>query len=234
MPVSFTLNNFKMKKILISFLVAMTGIFAAAPAHAQLFKFGVVTGLNLTKLKIKGDKGTFAEQVGKTFDSENRTGWYVGPKIWINTPLGIGLDGALQYSQRRLDVAGVGETYRSVEIPVNVRYNIGLGSIASVHVSTGPQFGFNVGGMDAEDWISSIGGNSRFSKQNMNTTWNVGAGIKLLGHLEVDLGYNFAISRMGKAILDVAGSGSGVNIPVGSYEVEYKTNTFQVQLAYIF
>lgn len=225
-----------MKKILLSLLLAAAGLLVAAPARAQLFKFGVVTGMNLSKLSIKGDKGAVSNALNQVLDSENRAGWYVGPKIWINTPLGIGVDGALQYSQRRLDTPAGSDTYRSLEIPVNLRYNIGLGSIASVYVSTGPQFGFNVGGMDGEDWLNTAvggltgNGSAVFKKSNMNTTWNVGAGIKLLGHLELGVGYNFGIGNVGKTVIDLSGYGSAL----GEAEVEYKTNTFQVQAAYIF
>ena len=36
-----------------------------------------------------------------------------------------------------------------------------------------------------------------FKKENMVTTWNIGAGIKVLGHVEVGVGFNFAFKSFG-------------------------------------
>ena len=104
---------------------------------------------------------------------------------------------------------------------MNLRYNIGLGDAAAIYVATGPQFGFALNNMA---WSQTVATN--FSKNNMNTTWNVGAGVRLLKHLEVGLGYNFAIGKVGKAIVPTGDS--------RDVELEYKANTFQVQVAYLF
>ena len=55
------------------------------------------------------------------------------------------------------------------------------------------------------------------------TTFNVGAGVKLVQHLQVGLNYNFSINKMAKAHID-------------DYEgsVNMKKNTWQVSLAYLF
>lgn len=211
----------KTKTLLAALLVAFS---FAGTASAQSFSYGIVAGLNLTKLKLSGS----AESLGN-FSSDNRAGWYVGPKVAFNTVIGIGIDASLQYSQRKLKITGVDEigevsqqkTYRTIEIPVNVRYNIGLGKVASVYISTGPQFGFALQNMKWND----IG--DGFSRNNMNTTWNVGAGVRLLDHLEIGLGYNFALGKAGKILGSYNGSSTDA-------ELEYKTNTFQVQMAYMF
>lgn len=212
-----------MKKI-IAIAVLAIGAAWTAPALAQGFQWGVVGGLNLSKISIKGDYKA-------NFNSDNRAGWYVGPKVSFSLPLGLGFDGAVQYSQRRLNAGldqrdGKSDTYRSIEIPVNVRYNIGLGRLASIYIATGPQFGFGLGNMHWDNLLDEAGG---FSKSNMNTTWNVGGGFKLLGHLDVGIGYNFAIGKMGSAIIPSGWQGSSQDV-----ELEYKTNTFQVQVAYLF
>ena len=125
-------------KSLILAIALCLGLASAAPAAAQSVKFGIVAGMSLNKLNFNGDGGRF--------DSENRYGWYIGPKLNIGLPLGFGLDVAAQYSQRRMNLNDdASETFKSIEIPLNVRYNIGLGSVASIYIATGPQFGFNVG-----------------------------------------------------------------------------------------
>lgn len=214
-----------MKKTITLCAMLLLLAFGAQNAAAQKFSWGVVGGLNLSKVKFTG------ADYKENFSSDNRAGWYFGPKVAFNTVLGIGVDAALEYSQRKLNVTSKLEneseskTYRTLEIPINVRYNIGLGSKLGVYVATGPQFGFALGNMN---W-NKVGTGTNFSKSNMNTTWNIGAGVRLLSHLEVGLGYNFALGKVGKAVLPTSMVGASEDS-----EVKYKTNTFQVQVAYMF
>ena len=136
----------------------------------------------------------------------------------IGLPLGFGLDVAAQYSQRRMNLNDdASETFKSIEIPLNVRYNIGLGSVASIYLATGPQFGFNVG---HRHWSFSDM-QETFSMERMNTSWNVGAGVKVLSHLEVGVAYNIALSKYAKHRFQ-------------GEDYSFRANTFQVQLAYLF
>ena len=198
----------------------------AVPAAAQSFSWGVTAGMNLSKLSISGNVKQTALQ---NFSTDNKAGWYVGPKITFNTVIGLGVDASLQYSERNLSIDGESEKYRTVEIPLNLRYTLGLGSIASVYVATGPQFGFGLQNMSWENMLP--GYPSNFSKNNMTTTWNIGAGVRLLKHLEVGVGYNFALTGVGKTIFD---NTTGIVGASNDYQLRYKTNTFQVQAAYYF
>ena len=136
-----------MKRIvsLVAFLCAMTW-----SVQAQGLKFGVKGGLNISKMSFSKD----------VFDSDNKTGFYVGPTIKLSLPLGFGLDIAALYDQRSTDVktdakpsgttvavyAGDEKiTQKSIQIPVNLRYNIGLAASAGIYLAAGPQFGFPVG-----------------------------------------------------------------------------------------
>lgn len=221
-----------MKKIstfCIALLLAFVGTVAA---QAQSFSYGITAGYNLTKL-------TFSGSAKENFSSDNKPGWFIGPKVEFNTVIGLGMDASLQYSQRKLNICenmyeasddildndSHSETYRTIEIPINVRYNVGLGKMASVFVYTGPQFGFPLQSMKWKDFGTGL----NFSKEKMNTTWNIGAGVRLLKHLEANVGYNFALSKAGSAILNNFGveTGSGKSL-------KYRTNTFQVQVAYMF
>ena len=217
----------KFSSLCIALLLAFVGTVAA---QAQSFSYGITAGYNLTKL-------TFSGSAKKNFSSDNKPGWFIGPKVEFNTVIGLGMDASLQYSQRKLNICenmyeasddildNRSETYRTIEIPINVRYNVGLGKMASVFVYTGPQFGFPLQSMTWDDF----GTGSNFSKEKMNTTWNIGAGVRLLKHLEANVGYNFALSKAGSAILNNFGveTGSGKSL-------KYRTNTFQVQVAYMF
>jgi len=202
----------------------LLGVACTFTAQAQSFNWGFVAGMNLTKLKLSGST---KEVAAANLKSSNKAGWYVGPKVTFNTPLGIGADAALEYSERTLDINDETEKYRTLEIPVNIHYNIGLGSKLGIYVATGPQFGFALQNMK---W-GNLGTGANFSKNNLNTTWNIGVGVRALDHLEVGIGYNFALGRAGKAIWEGVGGNAGASQDV---QLEYKTNTFQVQVAYIF
>lgn len=173
--------------------------------------------MNLSKLRVTD------------YSSDNRVGWYIGPKIVFSTMVGLSLDAALEYSQRELNLStsnGANRTsedrkLRTIELPVNLRYNLGLGESVGLYLSTGPQFGFAL--RDAQ-WVE-VGSDG--TKKNTNITWNVGLGLRLLEHFEIGLGYNFAVGNTGKVIKKSSSSSAagGQN---------YKTDTFQIQFAYMF
>ena len=202
-----------MKKFFLA--VAMLFIIGGATTASAQFKFGIVAGMNMSKLSFDD---------GKYFNSEHRAGWYVGPKVWFSIPVvGLGINASAQYSQRRMNVkSGDGEdavsdskNLNTIEIPINVRYTLGLGSIASVYAETGPQFGFNVGNKT----VSEV---AKFKSSNV--TWNVGIGARVLGHLEAGVGYNIALSKFGELVPDA----------LTGTKNDFKSNTWQVQLAYLF
>lgn len=201
-----------MKKIL-SVLLCVAALWMALPAQSQV-RVGLKGGLNVSTV-------TFSEDI---FDGDNRIGFFIGPMAEFSIPLlGLGVDVAALYSQTdaRASVSYEGETastsntLKSVEIPVNLKWNFGLGSTAGVYVAAGPQFGFNIGsGHFAE----------AFDMETCYTTFNVGAGVKLFRHVQVGLNYNFGISKMAKTVSeDYEGP-----------EINMKKNTWQVSLAYMF
>lgn len=196
-----------MKKCFLIFAVMLTlGI--AQPAKAGI-EFGLEAGMNLSKLSVSKNLKQFT-------DPQNRYGFYVGPKMNFNF-LGFGGDVALLYNQRRLSLTDhTSKTFRSVEVPVNFRYTLGLSSLAAVYASTGPQFGFNIGN---RKWgIADI--TDAFKRENMNVSWNIGAGVKLAGHVELGIGYNIMLSKYAKTY--------------GAGTYSFRANTFQVQVAYLF
>ena len=64
--------------------------------------------------------------------------------------VGLGIDASALYDQREAELKYEGrdpETFKtqSINIPINLRYGIGLGNTANLFLFAGPQFGFNVG-----------------------------------------------------------------------------------------
>lgn len=183
-----------MKRIvsLVAFLCAMTW-----SVQAQGLKFGVKGGLNISKMSFSKD----------VFDSDNKTGFYVGPTIKLSLPLGFGLDIAALYDQRSTDVKSDAKpsgttvavyagdekiTQKSIQIPVNLRYNIGLAASAGIYLAAGPQFGFPVGD---KVYNTKVG---EYRLKDANLSINFGAGVYLLKHLEVGFTYNLAAGKSGE------------------------------------
>lgn len=194
-----------MKKLL-STLMVIACLALAIPAQAQI-KFGVKAGLNVSKLHL-------SENI---VSKDNRAGFFVGPTAEFTLPLlGLGIDGSVLYNQFGVDSEEGTSTKKSIEIPINLRWTVGFSSLVGAYVAVGPQFGFNVG----DRWFDEV---CEFKKNT--TSFNVGAGLKLLGHLQVGANYNFALKDNGK-------------IHDGDIEdlttIGFKQNTWQVSVAYLF
>lgn len=198
-----------MKKIFGVLMVAVC-LLMAAPAQAQLH-FGVKGGLNLSKVSFsKSD-----------LKGDNKTGWFIGPMAEFTVPIiGVGADVAALYSQSDLAAQdGFGNAkLKTIEVPVNLKWSFGFGSLLGAYIAAGPQFGFNIG--NKNDFVYKL-------KKN-NTSFNVGAGVKLLKHLQVGVNYNFALSHT--AVYDMGDLSSDYNHEA----VKVKNNTWQVSLAYLF
>lgn len=98
-----------MKKIFSAFMIAICCLAMAMPAQAQLIKFGVKGGLNLSKL-------SFSKEAKDNLNSDNTTGFFFGPMAEVTIPVvGLGVDGALLYSQRG-EMIGSSKVLRSLSI----------------------------------------------------------------------------------------------------------------------
>ena len=192
-----------MKKIFGALMIAVC-IGMAMPAQAQIH-FGVKGGLNLSKASFSN--------VSENFKKDNFTGFFIGPMAEFNIPIvGLGVDASLLFAQRGVKVTPEGADEYTVkqnglDIPVNLKYNIGLGSLLGLYIAAGPDFYF--------DFEKKSG----IDKKKAEVGINVGAGVKLLNHLQVGANYNIPLGDTAK-----------IENEVGSY----KTKTWQVSVAYIF
>ena len=142
-----------MKKIFTSAAIALAMLFTANTANAGI-NIGVKGGLNVTSMSLDS----------KVFDASNRAGFFFGPTVKFTLPIvGLGIDASALYDQREAKLT-VGEAKtketvktQAINIPINARYSVGLGSVASVLFFAGPQFGFNVGDKNVD-----LGGDSRW------------------------------------------------------------------------
>ena len=197
-----------MKKIFSAFVIAVCCMFMAMPAQAQLLKWGVKGGVNMTKIDWDG---------GYKGNKDNSTGFFIGPMAEFTIPIvGLGVDVAALYNQSGAKAQSgneeVSQTFKSIEVPVNLKWTLGLGSTLGAYIAAGPQFGFNVGSGHFTE---------SFDMKSCNTSFNVGAGVKLLGHLQAGVNYNFGLSKMARSVDD-------------QMTIEMKRNTWQISLAYMF
>lgn len=217
-----------MKKLISSLFVAMA-MMVAIPAQAQGLKFGVKGGVNLTKLDL--DKVSDF-QSAYDYGKKNKVGWYIGPTVKYTFAMGLGFDGAVFYDQRNAEVNGEEVKQKTVYVPINLRYNIGIGAAGSIYLAAGPQVGFNVGDTDINighlaDSQDKI--NDTFQLKKATFGINLGAGVSVLKHLEVGFVYNIPLGNTA----DIKGSVKDMaNTMKDKYDV--KSNTFQVSAALYF
>ncbi len=205
-------------------MMCLAAFLLTVPASAQ-FRWGLEGGVNLSKASVKGDGGLF--------DASNRTGWFVGPKVQMTMPIiGLGIDASLLYSQKymKLDYSyndeGAVETGSTpnksmpyIEIPINLRYNFGFSSLVGVYLATGPQYSWYLGSRNL-----TFDGESLGRLERSTFSWNVGAGVTLLNHLQLGLTYNIAMGETGRL--------EDFKDQIARFDI--KNNSWQVRLVYLF
>ena len=198
-----------MKKIFTT-VVFMAALLVAIPAKAGL-NFGIKGGYNITNF-------SFSEDV---IAKDNQQGFFIGPSLKIGIPvLPIGFEIAALYDQRDAKLEGEKISQKSINIPINVRYELGLGDMAGIYVAAGPQFGFNIG-----DKKFSFSNANDYKMKDSNLSLNLGAGIRLVSHLEIGFNYNIALGKTGE-FNEVDGAKNLVG--------NGKANSWQISAAYYF
>ena len=208
-----------MKKILT--LIVMAVAFAA-PSHAQT-SFGIQGGLNLTSMS----DFSFS-QAGVEEAVENRAGFLVGPTVKFTLPIvGLGVDIAALYDQREAKTGNETIKSQSIQVPLNVRYGFGLGSMAEIFAFAGPQFGFNIGDK-TKSWTDAQNVVRDWTLKSSNLSANVGLGATVMSHLQLKVNYNIALGKTGEMeVSDATGA-------VFDIVKDGKANSWQVSATYFF
>ena len=209
-----------MKKIISSALLVLSFLFSI-PVHAdEPLKFGVKAGLNVSDFYFDSE----------VFDKTNQAGWFFGPMVKFTLPIvGLGMDASVLYDYRaaKLDYATMTQTVKQqqIAIPVNARYSIGLGSMASVFIFGGPQVAFNIGEKEYQ-WNMK----STYALKNSNFSVNLGFGVTAFKHLQVSANYNIACGKTGHATWKSATDAATSVFNKKSS----RNNSWQVGVAYFF
>ena len=214
-----------MRKIFTAAIVAASMLFAASSAQAQV-KFGLKGGLNVTNMSLNSE----------VFDADNQTGFFIGPTVKFTLPIvGLGIDASALYDQRDAKVKveeGDGASVeskiknQSINIPINLRYGVGLGSTASLFLFAGPQFGFNVG--DKNQSLFKDAAQWRLKSSTFSV--NVGLGAMLLSHLQISANYNIACGKTGETTVSEALGTTAQEV----FSKRGRANAWQIGLAYYF
>ena len=229
-------------------LLGVFALGAATPVQAQV-KFGVKGGLNVTNMTFTKDifdasnkTGFFIGPMVKVslplgfsvdaaalYDQKSADVKYEYTEvIYVDKTT----DGSFLLSpsvdvvyQKSSGVAKVKQ--QSINVPVNLRYAVGLGSMANMFFFAGPQWGFNIGHKNYDTSFSNgQEDHNFFSFKNSNFSINVGLGATLLKHLQVSANYNIACGKTadisyGKVLESIAKARS-------------RSNCWQIALGYWF
>ncbi len=203
-------------------------LFAATPVAAQ-FDYGIKAGVNLSEkpTNIKGLK-------------EGHTGWYAGPMVKFIIPVvGLGIEGNALYSNSGVTINEETFTRHSIDIPVYLRYELSIPAVKRIikpYIATGPQFGFTVGEREFGKKIEEISSAedlkeaARFFKfSDSNISLNIGIGVILFKHLQIQANYNIALGNTSE-YSDL----KNIDVSEKIESIKSKTNIWQLSLAYLF
>lgn len=206
-----------------SLIILLIGLCISTSVKAQDVEFGIKAGLNVTDMKLSSE----------LFKTTNRAGGFIGPTVKFTLPIvGLGVDVSALYDFRQAkvtDPTSQEETVKQqqIAIPVNFRYSVGLGSMASAFLSAGPQWGINIGEKDFK-WSRR----SSYSLKKSNFSINAGLGVTFMKHFEVSANYNIAVGKTAEVkALKTIGNAAEQLIGV---KTKSRNNSWQVAVAYYF
>lgn len=207
-----------MKKIHLLLSAALIAL-CAVPSMAQ-FRVGPRLGVEINSMKFDKD----------VFSSDNRAGFTGGIMAEFTIPvINLGLDASVMYVHRESKTTSDGEfswvnaknfTKRDyLEIPVNVKYKIGIPVISNIltpYVFTGPSFAVLLSGKSIADGVMN---------KKCDIAWNFGLGLQLFNHLQVGASYGLGLSN--SVITDFVGVEA-------TNQIDGKNNFWTITAAYLF
>lgn len=209
-----------MKKNVSILVIVFAALLVALPARGQekLLNIGVKGGITLSSIDF-GESSVFKGV------EQNYTGFFVGPAVEVNVPLiGLGFDGAVMFSKR-----GDNEfKQQGIEIPLNLKYTIGLTNSLGLFVTAGPDFFYTFNDGDSYTLNSILG---KVENEKSQVSLNLGFGLRFSNHLR--LGANYLIPMGDSFSFKRATDVLGDEISDES-EMKAKYRNWQIALTYYF
>ena len=210
-----------MKKVLVICGLALLSIM---PASAQ-FSWGIRGGLNL----VNNDITAVTKESAASKDSY--TGYFIGPMAEVQIPvIGIGVDLAALYSQKGIELPDTSTMKnQSIAIPLSLKYTLGLGNFAAVYFAAGPQLDFKIGDLNTS--FNDGEEVKDFALEKSSWSINIGAGVKLINHLQAGINYNIPVSEEGAVkVIDNPTPGAVID----NDPVDFKSSTLQFSVTWTF
>ena len=172
-----------MKKKL--FLLFAFAILLSSVASAQL-RFGVKGGVNIATVKFNKD----------VIDSENTTGFHIGPTIELGGSTPLSLDAAVLYSQKGFEYENESFKNDYVEVPINLKWKpIQLPFIVP-YAAVGPYFSFRVAGnkwWNLKEHYEDV--TAQMKSKSFNTGLNLGIGAEVLNTVQIGVTYSWGFTN---------------------------------------
>lgn len=200
-------------------LVALVAIFSFGYAAAD-FRFGVKAGANFNHVDIMKIKN-LNDAKDEVMDKSNQAGWMAGVMAEFTIPIiNIGADLSVLYARMNVNNNDGYENKDFIDIPLNLKWKIGLpivGKFVSPMIYTGPDFLLKA----SKDIVSDV------KAKKCEVGWNIGIGLELLKHVQIQGGYCFGLNSVAKYTKSL-----GVDLPTEDYKV--KKNYWTLTAAYLF
>jgi hypothetical protein len=169
------------KHVIFTVLIVLFSFFSA---EAEI-RFGAKAGLNLAKTSFNT----------QTLQSDNFTGFHIGPIVEIANPTGLGVNVAVLYSQQGLKIKELSleEKGSTLDIPVNLKLKIGLFDWVGIYGTAGPYGSFKLDGNNFTiNNLEVIG--SEFKQKSFGAGLNFGFGVELLKHFQIGANYKLGLT----------------------------------------
>ena len=171
------------KKWLLPVLIVLM-VIVTSTANAQ-FRFGIKGGVNISTVKFDKD----------VLNSENITGFHIGPVLEFMPDAGIGLDMALLYSRKGFYSNTFEENFKNdyLEVPVNLKCKIGL-PLVSPYFAAGPYVSFRIAGNKEKNSAIADGVIDQIKTKSFGAGLNFTAGVEVLNKIQVGLTYDWGLT----------------------------------------
>ncbi|MDO5665599.1 MAG: porin family protein [Bacteroidia bacterium] len=159
-------------------------------ASAQL-RFGIRGEVGINKASLNKD----------LYAVENMNAFKVGPTVEFMLPvLGLGVDGSLLYSNEKMNVSAVNAqgtktlieeiSSHSIDIPVNLKYKMGIISPLKVFIAAGPYANFQVGsnGFKYEALKDKV------EAKKFEAGINLGLGAEVINRIAIGFNYRMKLT----------------------------------------
>jgi len=163
--------------LLAVFFVAGTNV-----SHAQLVRYGLKAGVDVSDHKINSN----------IFNVKNRVGFQFGGVLQVNVPLtGFGVETGLQYGNKSYKISndnGQGDisNLNYLTIPVMLRKNFSILGLTGIYVKAGVYGNIKLGGGELK-----LADGSKYDQKGFQTGLDTGLGVNVLNHLEVGMQYRY-------------------------------------------